>query len=220
MNRKVWSLCRSIGTLILTLSLFLPALNAHAQKDDDDKPEKTGKLTDSKKPKSQRWQVSWAVDAEAKRMSAKPKFTTIAHLLKFKRPADMPGTGAMPERYKTHRIKPVEVTVWSIEGTVVNVAAEHDGDYRLIVADKNGEQVTCILPDPALVPKAGRFSNRINAARAVVVKKFKPTFEPRDVKVPVQLTGLGYFGRFNSDANKSPEGFQLHPVFSVKFPAR
>jgi hypothetical protein len=170
----------------------------------------------AKKPKSQRWQIGWAVDEGASRIKA-PKPTTVSHLLRFKRPKDLPGTGTIPDWYKTRRITGVENYVWRVTGTIVNVAYERDGDYRLILTDSKGNVVTCVAPDPARAPKRGRYSDKIDHCRKLVVEKFHPTLTPRDVKVRATIEGLGYFGRFNSDANKSPEGFQLHPVTSVRF---
>ncbi len=188
-----------------------------AESDAKDAKESTG--TEKKLPRSARWPVSWGVDPYTTKMRVKPVRTTIAHLVSFKRPAYLPGKGTIPVKYRTQRIAPVETTVWSIKGTAVSCAAEHDGDYRLLVADAKGRQVTCVMPDPMLAPKRGRFSAQIDVARAAVVRKFHPTFTPQKVRVPVQIVGIGYFGRLNSDANPSPEGFQLHPVLSVRFPS-
>jgi len=183
-------------------------------------PDKDGDEGKGKLPKSKRWRVSWAVDVDTKNMKSTPKPTSIAYLVGLKRPSVLPKVGSPVEHYRTHRVKPVETTIWQIRGTVVSVAAEHDGDYRLIVADAKGRKVCCVMPDPALAPIRGRFSNQVDETRAVVVKKFKPTFDPRDVKVPIVLSGIGYFGKINNDANPSPEGFQLHPVVKVVFPAK
>jgi hypothetical protein len=157
------------------------------------------------------------VDAGAAKIASTPRRTTIARLLMFKRPAYLPKSGTIPEKYRIARIAPIETTAWSVSGTIVNVAYERDGDYRLILADKAGKQLTCVLQDPALAPIRGPFSAKVDAARTVVKRKLNPTLTPRNVRVPARIVGIGYFGRLNSDANKSPEGFQLHPVFSVQF---
>jgi len=195
--------------------LFVGAWAIQAKDDDDDK----GK---PKEPKSTRWRVSWAVDDDAAKMSNKPVRTTIAKLVTYKRPPVLPKDPKnKPEmRYRIHRVNSVEKTLWTIRGNVISVAHEHDGDYRLIVADAKGNVVCCVMPDPALAPIRGRWSDLVDQARAVTVKKFHPTDDPRTVKVPVEVTGFGYFGRINNDANPSPEGFQLHPVTKVRFPAK
>lgn len=163
-------------------------------------------------PKSARWQVSFSVDPDSQKMSRRPVNTTIAHLVSFKRPAVLPKVGRAPAAYKAKRIAPVETTIWKFRGTAVSVAAEHDGDYRLIVSDAKGRLVCCVMPDPSLATKKGKFTAEINQARAVVVKRFKPTFDARTVKVPVEITGLGYFGKMNSDANPSTEGLQIRAI--------
>lgn len=209
----VWALPSAVARIQIAQKT-----SVQVQKDDDDKQEKAPPAgTQSKTPKSQRWPVSWAVAPDTAQIRSKATSTTIARLLQYKRPKELPGKGTIPVRYKTHRIRRVETTLWQVKGTVVNVAAEHDGDYRLIVADSRGHEVTCVLPDPALAPKRGRFSHQIDRCRAIVLKKFKPDFTPRNVRVPIEIVGIGYFGRFNSDANKSPEGFQLHPVTALRF---
>jgi hypothetical protein len=174
----------------------------------------------SGEPHSARWRVSWAVDEGAARMSDKPVSTTIARLLKFKRPADLPGKGTIPESYRTHRIPSIETTVWSVKGTLIEVAAERDGDQRLTVADVQGRQIIGVLPDPALAPKTGPFTARINATRALIDARFHPTLTEKKVHIPIEMIGIGYFGRFNKEENPSPEGFQLHPVFAVRFPGK
>jgi len=181
----------------------------------EDEKEEAGKKPGP--PKSARWQVSFSVDPDSQKMSRRPVNTTIAHLVAFKRPAVLPKKGSAPPAYKAKRIAPVETTIWKFKGTVVSVAAEHDGDYRLIVSDAKGRLVCCVMPDPSLGTKKGKFTAEINQARAVVVKRFKPTFDARTVKVPVEITGLGYFGRMNSDANPSPEGLQIRAI-KVRFP--
>jgi|GEM_PF-6459854 len=206
MNKTVYAL--------LAATLVVCVFAQDKDKDDHDGPQK------GKEPHSSRWRVSWAVDGDGAKMNMTPKRATIAKLVSFKRPAVLPKNGKPAEKYRTHRVAPVETTIWTIRGNVVSVAAEHDGDYRLIVADAKGNKVSCVMPDPALAPIRGKYSKMVDEARAVVVKKFKPTFDPRDVNVPVEVTGLGYFGRLNSDANPSPEGFQLHPVIKVRFPAK
>jgi hypothetical protein len=195
-----------------------PGRPVQAQEAEASRPE--AEEAREKKPKSQRWEVSWGVDAGAARVRSRPTRTSIAHLLQFKRPKDLPGTGDIPVHYRTHRIAGVETVVWTVTGTIMNVTYERDGDYRLILGNSKGAVLTCVLPDPARAPKRGRFSAQIDAARAVVARKLHPAATPRNVRVPARITGLGYFGRFNSDANKSPEGFQLHPVFSVRFLGR
>ena len=172
--------------------------------------------TKVKTPHSARWQVSWGVDPDAAKAEMKPVPTTIAHLMTFKRPADLPGKGTAPERYRTHRIAPVETTPWLIKGTVISVVKEHDGDYRLIVADTHGNQVFCVMPDPTLAPKQGALTRKLNAARAIVESRFHPTYTDQAVHVPVEVVSPGYFGRLNPE-NPNPEGFQLHPAIGVRF---
>ena len=184
----------------------------------ENRPQPKKEDNERREPKSKRWKVSWAVDEDGAKMNAKPVPAAIAKLNSYKRPKVLPKKGSPAEHYRTHRVSPIETTVWEIRGTVVNVAAEHDGDFRLIVADEKGNKICCVLPDPDLVPLRGRFSNQVDAARAVVAKKFKLSYDPKDVNVPIVLTGIGYFGKLNHDANPSPEGFQLHPVLSAKFP--
>jgi hypothetical protein len=208
----VLNLVRTCAVVSLAVALVSPLAVAQKTKEEV--------KAASNKPKSQRWQVSWGVDPDARKVDATPVKTTIARLLKFKRPKDLPGKGTIPNKYKTKRIKGVETVVWTVSGTVINVAYERDGDYRLILADEKGNELTCVLVDPKRAPKRGRFSSRIEGARAIVVRTFHPTLTPREVRTPATLTGFGYFGKFNSDANKSPEGFQLHPVFKVKFGKR
>lgn len=202
-----------IVLLAASVSAACFAIGSLAQ--DRDGGEKPGKV-----PKSKRWKVSWAVDDDAAKMTSTPKPTTIEKLVQFKRPSVLPKEGSPAEHYRTHRIKPIETTVWQIRGTIVNVAAEHDGDYRLTIADEKGRKIIGVMPDPALAPIRGRFSDQLDAARAIILKKFKPTFEGQDVRIPVILNGLGYFGKMNPEENPSPEGFQLHPVIKVAFPGK
>lgn len=169
-------------------------------------------------PKSSRWKVSWAVDDDAKAMKATPVPTTIAKLNTFKRPAVLPKVGKPAMQYRSHRVGAIEKTVWSVTGTIVAVAAEHDGDFRLIIADEKGNKICCVMPDPDLVPLKGPFTKALLKARHDTAHKFAPlSYEDRDVKVKATVSGIGYFGRMNPEENPSPEGFQLHPLTSVRF---
>lgn len=190
-----------------------------AKDDDDDKKESGAKAKGGKpaEPHSKRWHISWAVDEYAAKMDVKPVPTSIAHLVTFKRPADLPKDGNGPVFYRTKRVPKIETVLWSVTGTIVGVAAEHDGDYRLKISDGKGSEVICVMPDPALAPVKGRFAAKINAVRAAVVAKFHPTFDERKVNVRATVVGFGYFGRLSPDENPSPEGFQLHPGISLRF---
>lgn len=173
--------------------------------------------TPKPEPHSGRWHVSWGVDPEVSKIAPTPVLTPIAKLVTFKRPSDLPKKGKTPDKYKAHRYAPVEVTQYLVRGTIIGVAAEHDGDYRLKITDGKGHSIIVVLPDPALAPIRGKFSDRIDAFRAVVANKFHPTFEERAVSVPAEIVGIGYFGRLDPEENPSPEGFQLHPGLSIKF---
>jgi hypothetical protein len=218
MRNAVWARARwavvGAGFSALILAGRVPALEAA-------KAPKAGAALIAaktvKKPHSARWLVSWGVDAYAQKTAPKPTPTTIEHLNTFQRPIDLPARGKAPVFYRTNRIKGIETVLWKVKGTVISQAAEHDGDYRLIVADEHGNAVCCVMPDPKLAPKTGPVSAKLNAARDVVQRKFHPTFEAKDVKVPVEVIGFGYFGRMNPEENPSPEGFQLHPLVSVRF---
>lgn len=167
-------------------------------------------------PKSARWQVSWAVDPDIAKVKGSPKPTTIEQLITYKRPKDLPLVGTAPEWYRTHRLDPIETTLWKITATIVNVASERDGDYRLTVADEKGNRIICVMPDPKLAPKRSRLSKLIDEVRATVLKRFDPTLDGEDVEVKAEIVGTGYFGRYNAEENPSPEGFQLHPIFRLR----
>lgn len=179
-----------------------------------------GQASQVQEPKSKRWRVGWAVDEDTKAMDAKPTRTTIEKLVEFKRPADIPKEGSPTEHYRQHRFQPIESTIWEVKGTLIEVAAEKDGDYRLTIADEKGRKIIGVMPDPKLAPIRGRFSDQIDAVRKLIVEKFHPTLEEKKVKMPIVMAGLGYFGRMNPEENPSPEGFQLHPVVKVEFPKR
>lgn len=198
----------------LTIGVFVAlcvgsAFAFSAQKDDDDLKVKA--------PRSGRWPVSWAVDPDASKVADKPIAVTIQKLTTFKRPADLPKAGKTPAKYKSHRVAPVELTKYLIRGTIIGVAAEHDGDYRLHVSDGKGHEVIIVLPDPDRAPKRGRFTKSLDDFRAIVAKRWHPGYEEEKVSVPAEIVGIGYFGRLNPEENPSPEGFQLHPGLSIRF---
>lgn len=198
--------CRYGAALGGAALLAMPALRCAAQ----------AAPTERDITKPARWAVMTGTDADIMRVKASATPTTVTALLAKPRPA-LSAPGTIDPAFRTHRAAPVETTLWSVAVTLVGAQSNDDGDYHLVMRDAAGHVLTGELPDPARMEHPSRFAPQMRAARATLVRRLHPGEQPKPVSVPVQITGLGYWGRVGKGPGAAGSGIQLHPITGIQF---
>ena len=165
-----------------------------------------------------RWSVMTATDPDAARVNPKPVPTTVEKLAALPRPSALPPQGLPLPQYRATRVGAAEKTLWSVKARIVEASLGSNGSYHLTLRGASGQQIACEVPDPALTRRPSLFARRMAQARAALDARLHAAEAPKAGNVPVQITGLGYYGRIRPGAPGPPNGLQLRPVVGVSFP--
>jgi hypothetical protein len=74
--------------------------------------------------------------------------TTVAHVRSLPAPASLPSRS---------RLRPVETTVWAVEGVLMRYKVEVDSNVHLVLADSGGRTMIAEIPAPQSVGAASPF---------------------------------------------------------------
>jgi hypothetical protein len=151
--------------------------------------------------------VRVAADADAARIAAAPIPASIESL------RDLPAPRPLPQQ---HRIAPVETTIYTVTATLVEYAGGGDEDRHLVLADEAGRTIVATLPSAACSGDS-RFTGAIERARAELGSRFAPAASYRAAGVPVEVTGIGFFGFLQDQRGLAPNGIELRPVTAINF---
>ena len=168
----------------------------------------------------EQWDVKTGSDADAGLVDlAHPKATTIAFLAGLPAPVPFP-----PPR----RVKPTEVTVWTLNCTLKGAKLEADEDYHLVLADDAGNTMIAEIPVAQCVDASSPFAAAIGAARttfdhtwpAVVSQATAPQVGHQGgglipINARVTISGVGFFDRLHGQTGVAPNAIELHPVLSI-----
>jgi hypothetical protein len=156
-----------------------------------------------------RWDVKTMTDKEAKKVKLTAVKTSIAKLRAFK-PGKKIGD-------KTPRFNE-EFQVYEIICTVTYYSKEEDGDYHLVLADTADPKLTIIgeIPDPLcdrVQPSAQ--IEKISSARVFFVENVKGKAN-KPKKGIWKIKGVAFYDRVHGQKGVAPNGFELHPILSIK----
>ncbi|HKW77540.1 MAG TPA: hypothetical protein VJQ09_00495 [Candidatus Limnocylindria bacterium] len=162
-------------------------------------------------PGKERWAVKTGVDADAGQVdtsTAKP--ATVTQMRAIPAPAQRP---------QDHRVGPTETTVFTITGFIARYKREPDQDYHLVLADPNRNEMVIEVPLTDCIKGTSPFRAKIVAARKAVDDVLQVTgqFPPTDSKIPVRVTGVGFFDAKGHGSGGTPNGIELHPVLEIVF---
>jgi hypothetical protein len=160
-----------------------------------------------------RWSVRTGADADARKLVGQaPVTTTIASLCALAVPAVLPPEGRSPG---------AEETVWQLDATLVGYNRLSIGDYKLVIADDQGNTMIARIPDPAALAPGSFFAQQIAAARQAFDSRFgmeaAATRAFKRGPEPVTLQGLGFFDSVHGQTGVAPNGIALDPVISIVF---
>lgn len=156
--------------------------------------------------------VKLGLDAEAVRLSTEPYDTTVARLVALPRP------GRIPE---STRAGDVERMVWRVEGTMVAYKLETDGDFHVVLADEHGVTLIVEVPAPQCT-ESGAWGEQVAAARAAFLSMLSargfpaPSKRLRRTRIPVRVSGFGFYDRLHGQVGVAANGVELHPVLAIE----
>jgi len=164
-------------------------------------------------PGVERWPVKTGSDEDAALVGQNIVQTTIKDLV------ELPAPDTRDPRFMDHRSRPVEITIYRVEGTLTAYKEEASGDYHLILTDESGETMIVAVPDsdPSFVSPSSRWVKEIAAVRKAIKDRLNPTPQFADTKLRVRVTGIGYFSFPHRVRGEAKNAIQLHPIISIEF---
>ena len=159
---------------------------------------------------TERWPVKTGTDRDAASVKNFPTPITISQLRSIIAPAH-------PERRRSARFAPTELTTFQTKGILMVIKREADDDYHLVIADPSNPGVTMIVeaPDPRCASRS-LFLDNISFVRQTLDQKFGEIgrLEPN---VPITVTGVGFFDALHGQEGVAPNGIELHPILVIAF---
>ena len=194
-----------LTSLLFSLLAPLPCLSQHAAA--------CGK---------ERWPVKTLTDPAGEKVaSASPTLGTVAELVLVGAPSRKQLLAATSSRFAQEKVVyRVSVLVIGSKQEVGTKKKPGDQDFHIVIADPSNASITMI----AEIPKG----SCVAASRAdffdTLRQEFETTFEkPATGKLrklaqpaPACVTGVGFFDFPHGQDGVAPNGFELHPLLSIK----
>lgn len=157
----------------------------------------------------ERWSVKTGIDRDARLVNLRSITpTNIIKMRSLTPPAVLPTTS---------RIRPVETTVWSESAVLARFKMETDSDYHLVLSDTGGRTMIAEIPHPQCVGSQSPFLPAIRSVRRAFDSRYTVTDQWQRVKVPVQVSGVGFFDFKHGQSGVAPNAIELHPVLALSF---
>jgi hypothetical protein len=148
-----------------------------------------------------RWSVKTLTDRDRERVDFRPVDTTVAKLVAIRiHEIPYPDDG---------RIEPEELHVYRVRARLIEVRSEKDKDLHLLLADAADPDARMIaeIPEPACALGSGREE----AFRQVHAAVFQMRLGDL-----IEIVGVGFFDYLHDSRGAAKNGFELHPVLSVR----
>ena len=148
-----------------------------------------------------RWPVKVLRDRDAKRVGRDTVQTTIRELNAIPIP-EIPYP-------RDKRIPPHELIIYRLSGYVERIRTEGDRDWHLVLSDPENSRHTMIveIPDPACAQ---------GTAHGPAYKSAREALRRVPKRGLVEITGVGFFDFIHTQRGISRNGFELHPVLSLR----
>jgi hypothetical protein len=154
-----------------------------------------------------RRQVKVGLDADASKIEATPRETTIEDLIANK----------APEGALAGRVGPFETTTWRVTATIKSVQVKKDGDYYMVLKGDKGGSTVVEVPDPKTC-EGSPMHDQIAATRKQLDDKYHPTKDVKNVNDRATVDGVGFYGFGNNGKGASGKvGSRLMPGTNFQF---
>ena len=125
--------------------------------------------------------------------------------------AELAASQPSPSAHGRRRV--AERRVVTLDGYVVHVRDEDDGDLHVVIADDNGYTMIIEFPDPACM-QGSRVLAQASAARRRLMHVLGHGPVKGDLKI--RVTGVVFFDRYHCQSGVASNAVELHPVLAVK----
>jgi len=164
----------------------------------------------------ERWPVKTLTDQDASEVNFTPVEEAVGEL------ASLPTPKGNDE---AHRLNSAEETTFAVRGRLVGFKQESDGDFHIVIADRQNPSITMVveIPDPKCnAVCASPKLQQIQTARQKFAASFPKLpaaseFEIVQGDVEVNVTGVGFFDFAHDQVGLARNCFELHPVLDIAF---
>ncbi|HKO57479.1 MAG TPA: hypothetical protein VJ276_16515 [Thermoanaerobaculia bacterium] len=149
--------------------------------------------------------VRVAADDDAARIAAAPLPASVESLRALPAPRPLP---------QQQRVEPTETTIYTVTATLVEYTGGGDDDQHLVLSDEAGRTIVATIP-AARCSSGSRFAAAIERVRTELASRFPSTPTYRPAGVPVEISGVGFFGFLQDQRGLAPNGIELRPVTTI-----
>lgn len=160
----------------------------------------------------ERWPVKTGADRDAGNIDTNPQTSSISELTNLAAPPN-------PNSRKSSRFAP-ELKTYQIKAILTLIKKEADEDYHIVIADPDDEELTMIVESVAPGCTTGSiFTQEIEDVRKAIDQKFGTVGKKKktNLKIPVTVTGVGFFDLIHGQEGVAPNGVELHPILGITF---
>jgi hypothetical protein len=161
---------------------------------------------------TERWPVKTGADRDVGSVNTDPQATTISDLTNLAAPPN-------PNSRKSSRFAP-ELKTYRINAILTLIKKEADEDYHIVITDPDDEELTMIVESVAPGCAEGSlFMQEIENVRMAIDQKFGSVSKKKktNLKMPVTVTGIGFFDPIHGQEGVAPNGVELHPILGITF---
>lgn len=148
-----------------------------------------------------RWSVKTLTDRDRKRVDFKPVDTEVAKLVRIRiHEIPYPDDG---------RIEPEELHVYKLRARLIEIRPEKDRDLHLLLTDlaDPDSRMVAEIPD-ADCAKGSGYEEPFRQARAALSQIRLGSV--------IEIVGVGFFDYLHEARGAAKNGFELHPVLSLR----
>lgn len=161
---------------------------------------------------TERWPVKTGADRDAGKVDTSSQSSTITELTDLHAPPH-------PLSRKSSRF-PAELKTYRVQGVLTLIKKEADEDYHIVITDPEDDELTMIVESVAPGCTDGSiFTQEIEDVRKAIDKKFGSVGKKKktNLKIPVTVTGVGFFDPIHGQEGVAPNGIELHPILEITF---
>ena len=121
-----------------------------------------------------------------------------------------------------HRVRPEELQVFQVVGTITRIRREHDRDIHIVLADIDHPRDHLVIEsdDPDFGKNAASpYRDRLSAARHMLDALVDASAgrDPGALKgTIVRVTGVGFFDYRHFQVGRSRSCIELHPILTIE----
>jgi hypothetical protein len=160
----------------------------------------------------ERWPVKTLQDPEAKTIHFAPQDSTIVAL---STPQPPPNLRRINPQLRLEQ----EKQVYRLHVLLMGFKVEADGDFHLVLADHDNQELTMVAEIPAPDCANDKYRQQFAQSAAVISAIHRPASVGRMVRLaqPVEVTveGVFFFDFIHGQTGVAPNGAELHPVLRL-----